>query len=231
VRVHFTPTIRGLSFVDDIRWFADGKDDRLVVAKLSEAAVVSIDWAAKNGVAFDHGKTKAAIFRRKKAPATARVKVGANTVPFDKQAARWLGVWLDSQLALKDHHANWLKNKKNAMARLRRPAGQMGLPPTNCEKAMTACIQSVAMFVPQSWWKRPHPAHHRSGKRAAAAGQPGGACDQEREVVGAPTTIGKRLENALECSGRTESIVLLEGSGTLEAKLLHEEEAEAKAEA
>jgi len=52
----------------------------------------SIDWAAGNGVAFDHGKTEAAIFRRRKTPSTATVKVGANTGPLNKEATRWLGV-------------------------------------------------------------------------------------------------------------------------------------------
>ena len=64
-----------------------------MAAKLSEAAA-SIDWAANNGVAFDHGKTEAAIFRRKKTTPTATVKVGANAVPFNKEVTRWLGIWL-----------------------------------------------------------------------------------------------------------------------------------------
>jgi len=55
-------------------------------------------------------------------------------------------VRLDSQLTLKDHHAIRLKNGKNAMARLRRLAGRMGLSPANYRKVVTACIQSVAMF-------------------------------------------------------------------------------------
>ena len=103
------PEIRGLSFVDDIEWWADGVGDEAVAAKLSAAAAASIDWAAGNGVTFDHGKTEAEIFRRRKKTPTATVKVGANTVPFKKEATRWLGIWQDSQLTLKDHHAIWLK--------------------------------------------------------------------------------------------------------------------------
>jgi len=57
------------------------------------------------------------------------------------------------------------------------------------------------------------------------------AGNQEREVVGAQTTIRQRLESALGYSGRMESTVLLEGQETLDAELLQEEEAEAKAEA
>ena len=52
-----------------------------------------------------------------------------------------------------------------------------------------------------------------------------------REVVGGPIGIGRRLTNALAYTGRTESTVLLEEPETLEAELLQEEEAEAKAEA
>jgi len=40
------PGIRRLSFVDDIGWWAEGKDEEAVAAKLTEAATASIEWAA-----------------------------------------------------------------------------------------------------------------------------------------------------------------------------------------
>jgi len=55
--------------------------------------------------------------------------------------------------------------------------------------------------------------------------------DQARGIVGAPTEIGRRLTNALAYAGRVESTVLLEEPETLDAELLQEEEAEAKAAA
>jgi len=82
------------------------------------------------------------------------VKVGANTVLCNEEATCWLGVCrLDSQLTLKDRHAVRLKNRKNVKARLRRLAEQMGLSPANCREVMAACIQSVAMFRSELWWK------------------------------------------------------------------------------
>jgi len=62
-------------------------------------------------------------------------------------------VWLDSQLTLKEHHATRMKKGRNAMTRLRRLTGQMGLSPANCRKIMTACVQSVAMFEAELWWR------------------------------------------------------------------------------
>jgi len=150
------PGVSGLSFVDDIGWWAEGEDDEAMAAKLSEASAAAIAWAEQNGVAFDHGKTEAAIFhrgRKKGAEAKAKVKVGDIEVPFNKEATRWLGVWLDSQLSLREHHATRLKNGRNAMTQLRRLTGQLGLSPANCRKVMTACIQSVAMFSAELWWK------------------------------------------------------------------------------
>jgi len=53
---------------------------------------------------------------------------------------------------------------------------------------------------------------------------------QSLKVVGTQTGIGQRLTKALEYTGRTESTILLEEPETLDAELLLEEEAEAKAE-
>jgi hypothetical protein len=142
------PGIKGLSFADDIAWWAKGKNEEEVAAKLAEAAAASL-----NGVAFDHGKTEAVLFRKSRASPKATIRVGTNDVTFNTAATRWLGVWLDSQLTLKGHHAIRLKEGKKALGRLRRLTGQMWLAPVNCQKVMTACIQSVAMFGSELWWK------------------------------------------------------------------------------
>jgi len=149
------PGNSGLSFIDDIGWWVEGRNDKEVAAKLSQAAAAAIEWAGKNGVAFDQGKMEAAMFWRRKrgTVAAAKVKVGDSEVPFNKEATRWLGVWLKSQLTLKEHHATRLKSGRNAMTRLRMLTGKMGLSPANCRRIMMACIQSVAMFGAELWWK------------------------------------------------------------------------------
>jgi len=55
--------------------------------------------------------------------------------------------------------------------------------------------------------------------------------DQARVVLGALAEIGRRLKNGLAPGGQTERTVLLEEPETLDAELLQEEEAEAKATA
>ena len=46
-------------------------------------------------MAFDHGKTEAVIFWKKRKSSEVKVRVGDNEVPFNKEATRWLVVWLD----------------------------------------------------------------------------------------------------------------------------------------
>jgi len=147
------PGVHGLSFVDNISWWAEGKDDEEVAGKLSEAAAAATEWAARSGIAFDHDKMEAALFHKKRTAPKATVAVGDRKVPFNKEATRWLGVWLDSQLTLKEHHATRMKHGRKAMTQLCRLTGQMGLSPANCRKVMTACVQSVAMFGAELWWK------------------------------------------------------------------------------
>jgi len=112
-----------------------------------------MDWANDNGVAFGQRKTEGVLFGKKKGALTATIRVGMTNFPCNTEATRWLGVWLDSQLRLKEHHTIRLKEGKNAMGRLCRLTGQMGLSPANCQMVMTACIQSVAMFGSELWWR------------------------------------------------------------------------------
>jgi len=85
------PGVQGLSFVDDISWWAEGANATEVAAKLSGAVTASMGWAAENGVAFDHGKMEVALFqknKRKKKVAKVAVAVGANSDPFNKAVTR-----------------------------------------------------------------------------------------------------------------------------------------------
>jgi len=147
------PGVQGLSFADDIGWWVKAENEEEVAAKLAEAAAMSLDWAKDNGVAFDQGKMEGVLFWKKKGALTATICVGTSDIPFNSEATRWLGVWLDSQLTLKEHHAVRLKEGKKAIEWLRQLTGQMGLSPANCHKVMTACIQSVAMFESELWCK------------------------------------------------------------------------------
>jgi hypothetical protein len=68
----------------DIAWWVEGKDEHEVGNGLTAAAEASLQWAAHNGVAFDHGKTEAVFLSRRRAPPSdgAKIKVGTGRCRF-----------------------------------------------------------------------------------------------------------------------------------------------------
>jgi len=96
------------------------------------------------------------LFHKNRSAPRATVAVGTYSVPFNKQATRWLGIWLDAQLSLKEHHATRMNEGRKALTRLRRLTGQMGFIPANCRQVMTACVQLATMFGAELWWKGDH---------------------------------------------------------------------------
>jgi len=116
-------------------------------------ATASIEWVAENGVVFDYGKMEAVLFYEKQSAPRVTVAVGTNNDQFNKEVTRWLGIWLDAQLCLKEHHAIRMNEGKKALMRLWWLTRQMGFTLANCRKVMTVCVQSATMFGVELWWK------------------------------------------------------------------------------
>jgi hypothetical protein len=127
--------------------------DHKVADRLSKASAAACRWANSNGDFFEHRKTEALFLSRRRRGPTATIESEGRRVPFNERATRWLGIWLASQLTLREHQRAMLKKGKKAMAQVRRLTGQLGLTPSNCRKVMTACVQSVAMYGVELWWK------------------------------------------------------------------------------
>ena len=113
---------RGISFVDDITWVAEGVDLYDVVRKLEGCAAASLQWAEDNAVRFEASKTEAVLFSRKRQHRRCRwaIRVGDQQVHFAEGATRWLGIWLDSALTLAKNRSIRIGRARQAEARLRR---------------------------------------------------------------------------------------------------------------
>jgi len=81
-----------------------------------------------------------------------KIQVGNHRVAYNKEATRWLGVYLDSSLTLKEHHRTRMRKARQAEGRLRRLTGQFGLAPEHCRRIQVACVQASALFDSELWW-------------------------------------------------------------------------------
>jgi hypothetical protein len=151
--------IEGLSFVDDVGWMATGSDVSQVVRKLESCARESIDWVEKRELEFDTTKTEAGLFtcrqghkKHLRAKLRAHIRVGNGFARFNKEATRWLGVWMDAHLTFKEHHNRCMKNARAAEARLRSLTRTYGVVPACVRAVQIACVQAVALYGSELWW-------------------------------------------------------------------------------
>jgi len=103
------PSVKALSFIDDVVWMVEGDGEDELSETLERAATAAQEWADASAVTFDAQKMETILLsrlRKSRNPAAAPrgIQVAGHTVQFNKQATRWLGVWLESQLTLKENH-------------------------------------------------------------------------------------------------------------------------------
>ena len=123
---------RGISSVDGITWVVEGHDIDDATRKLEQCAAASLDWAEHNTVRFETIKTEAILLsRRQKHRRSQRgVRVGDQRVRYVQGATRWLGIWLDASLTLRENRGRRIGK---AEAKIRRLASQYGVPQDRLE--------------------------------------------------------------------------------------------------
>jgi hypothetical protein len=117
------PGVVALPFVDDVTWIVEGADNMEVTVKLNKYAATCLTWAQDNAVRIEEDKTEAILFswrREYQRGSEEAVVVGNHTAPFNAQAIRWLGFWLDPKLTLNHHHQKWLAKAKQQQATISR---------------------------------------------------------------------------------------------------------------
>ena len=99
--------ITALSFADDIGFLAPGKTVKDIQDALTKAGEQAIAWGLTNNVTFDVDKTEAVLFTKKtkvrRNLANYNIKIQNHNIKFNREVTRWLGIWLDAGLSLKEH--------------------------------------------------------------------------------------------------------------------------------
>ena len=122
----------GISFVDDVTWFVTGPNIKTIREGLEARARESILWGKQNAVRFEDTKTEALILSKKRGlRQEGGVQVGERTVPFAREATRWLGVWMDSALNLRESRRRVLSRARRVDAAVQKMVGKYGIPPAS----------------------------------------------------------------------------------------------------
>lgn len=103
--------IQATSFADDSGFMIVAESISEVTTKLQKAGLTAVDWGEKNFLTFDLGKVEAILFdktlrRRKESRQQmypAKIDLKGNSIRYNTEATRWLGIWLDSALMFREH--------------------------------------------------------------------------------------------------------------------------------
>jgi hypothetical protein len=147
----------GISFVDDVAWVVEGEDVGECTQRLEGCGREAQIWANENACQFEIEKTEAISFTRKRSnkepKMKAKTRVGSHEVQYNKEATRWLGVWLDSMLTLNDHTKKTFAKARRAQNRVQSLMTTKGLSPEGCQRIQIAAVQAVALYGAELWWK------------------------------------------------------------------------------
>ena len=118
-----------------------------------------VKWGEKNGVTYDTAKTELVLFSQAKQRCLNQhlrettVLVGGKKIEFNKEATRWLGIWLDSQLKFTAHINERFTKAKSAEIQIKHLSGTYGLALGLVQRIQIAAVQSIALYGAELWWK------------------------------------------------------------------------------
>lgn len=113
----------------------------------------------KNAVTYDTAKTELVLFshaRQRQFNQQLRettIFVGGERIKSNKNATRWLGIWLDSQLKFTAHINERLSKAKTAEIQIKRLSGIYELAPGLVRRIQIAAVQSMALYGAELWWR------------------------------------------------------------------------------
>ena len=145
--------------MDDLGFLAAGNSVMEIKKVLEKAGKITLEWGTRNAVTYDISKTEAMLFSKARKQklleqlTASQLRFGRQTIRFNQDATRWLGIWLDSGLNFGSHFRERLKRAKTVEAQIRGLTKIYGLPPALVQRIQIAAVQSVALYEAELWWK------------------------------------------------------------------------------
>ena len=136
--------------MDDVTWFVEGTSIKEVTRGLEDYAAESLRWAERSAVRFETAKTETVLLSRRRGHGRRRecrpIRAGDQEVHFAKEATRWLGVWLDSALTLRESRRRALNHERKAEAAIRRLVRKYGVAPAAARNLQQALIHGTLLY-------------------------------------------------------------------------------------
>ena len=151
------PSLKVLSYMDDITLVATGCSEKINCKILAEAVSTVFRQVERNVVTFDDSKSELMHFTLKQKEDTsdnAKITLpnGVIISPSSK-VLQWLGVWFDRKLSFKHYVNTKVASAKCTLGCLQQLANtESGLHPAAVRQLYMACITPISDFGAEVWW-------------------------------------------------------------------------------
>ena len=78
--------------------------------------------------------------------------MGDQRVRYAQGATRWLGIWLDAALTLRENRRRRIGKARQAKARIKRLVSQYGVPPGSARTLSMSLVQGTMMYAAELTW-------------------------------------------------------------------------------
>lgn len=153
------PRVKCISFIDDLGFIIGGWSSVEVGKILEKAGKSALEWEANNLVTYDTSKTEAILFSKARPQKLAKqlfetqLTIDGEIILFNKNATRWLRIWLDNQLSFTAHVNERMEKARAAEVNIKGLSKIHGLPPALVQRFQIAAVQSIALYGAELWWK------------------------------------------------------------------------------
>ncbi len=147
-------------YADDMALRATSLSAEDNAKQLSASLKALLAWGIAEGITIDPDKCELIHFYRGREAPTAGILLleeGFSIQPIEKgQSLRWLGVFFDSQLRLKEHIKR-AASRALTVAKALKALGNThkGMAPHLMRQAAMACVYGTAAFAAETWWQGP----------------------------------------------------------------------------
>lgn len=145
------------SFADDICVLVAGSSVEEVSVALGEIGDSALNLGKEHKIEFEMKKTEAVLLsRRRDTQRKAKdfpINLAGRSVPFNKEATRWLGFWLDYKLDFSKHFNKKIVQAKQALHQTRSLVKRKGLAIGLAKRVQIAAVTSIALYGAEIWWR------------------------------------------------------------------------------
>lgn len=141
-----------IGYADDLALLATARNETGLIGKLEEAGRRVGKWITENDLKLAEEKTELLLLTKNRKLGKINVNIGANVIQ-SKEAIKYLGVWLDTNLRMTTHVKEAVKKATKSANAITKLLSITGAPIFEKRRLIAGVVHSVILYAAPNWMK------------------------------------------------------------------------------